>query len=114
MVAASVLTACGGDEPSEPEVLVSFVDAFPGSVVGLIAVDGPDARTAEWIDRLDGTIHRIDIDSGAGIVTGTGGPVETVACDPGRHGRRAARPPRPGRDRRASLRRLDETRRSRR
>ncbi len=59
------LAACGGDGPSEPEVLLDFGDAAPGTNVALIAVDGPDGRTAEWIDRLDGTIHRIDIDDPA-------------------------------------------------
>ncbi|MEP4651786.1 MAG: hypothetical protein ABJ314_16485, partial [Ilumatobacter sp.] len=58
----STLAACGGDGPSEPEVLLDFGDEAPGTNVALIAVEGPDGRTAEWIDRLDGTIQRIDID----------------------------------------------------
>lgn len=56
------LTSCAGDDTSGPEVFFEFEDVSPGSVVGLIAVDGPDRRTVEWIDRLDGTIRRIDID----------------------------------------------------
>lgn len=59
------LTSCAGDDTNEPEVFFEFEDASPGSVVGLIAVDGPDRRTVEWIDRLDGTIRRIDIDDPA-------------------------------------------------
>lgn len=59
---ALALTACAGDEASEPEVLVGFDEAAPGDIVGLTAVHGPDRRTAEWIDRLDGTVHRLDID----------------------------------------------------
>lgn len=71
LVMVLTAAACTGDDASEPEVLLEFDDAFPGSKVGLIAVDGPDGRTAEWIDRLDGTIHRVDID-------GPGSP-ETIA-----------------------------------
>ncbi len=55
--------ACSGDEVSEPEVLLEFTDATPGTNVGLVAVDDASGRTVEWIDRLDGTIHRLDIDN---------------------------------------------------
>lgn len=64
---ALTVTACtsgeSSDEASGPEVLVEFGDTSPGDQIALIAVDGPDGRTAEWIDRLDGTIRRIDIDA---------------------------------------------------
>ena len=62
VAAALAITACTADAQSEPEILLEFEVASPGDKVGLIAVDGPDGRTAEWIDRLDGTIHRLDID----------------------------------------------------
>lgn len=64
-VVAFAVTSCTGDDVSEPEVLVDFGAAATGTHVGLIAVDGPDGRTAEWIDRLGGTIHRIHIDNPA-------------------------------------------------
>ena len=62
---AIALAACSDDDTSEPEVFFEFDDTSPGDIVGLIAVDGPDGRTIEWIDRLDGTIHRLDIDEPA-------------------------------------------------
>jgi hypothetical protein len=65
MAIALATASCAGDGTSEPEVLLEFTEASPGTIVGLIAVDGPDGRTAEWIHRLDGTIHRVDIDDPA-------------------------------------------------
>jgi hypothetical protein len=56
------IVSCTSDDTSKPEVLLEFDEASPGSIVGLVAVDGPGGRAAEWIDRLGGTIHRIDID----------------------------------------------------
>ncbi len=79
MVITVAASACTSDEPTEPEVVLEFGGAFPGSIVGLVAVDGPEGRTAEWIDRLDGTIHSIDIDDPtepatlAAIAVGTDG-----------------------------------------
>lgn len=70
------MTACS-DGTSEPEVLIEFDDAAPGSLVGLIAVDGPDGRTVEWIDRLGGTIHRVDVDDPTAPETVTAIPVGT-------------------------------------
>jgi len=49
-------------QPSSPEVVLEFDGASPGEMIALIAVEDSGARTAEWIDRLDGTIRRIDID----------------------------------------------------
>lgn len=76
IVSALVIGSCSGgsdDAPdgdvessgtSSPEVLLEFgAEAVPGDVVGLIAVETDDGtRTAEWADRLDGTIRRLDID----------------------------------------------------
>lgn len=63
VVVAAGIAACSGEDASEPEVLVEFDDAVPGTKVGLVAVETAGERTVEWIDRLDGTIHRLDIDA---------------------------------------------------
>ena len=57
-------TACGDGDPSEPEVLLDLPNAGSGQTVGLAAVEPPDGiRTIEWVDRLDGTVQRLDIDA---------------------------------------------------
>lgn len=61
--------SCSSDEASAPDVLVAFDDARPGDTVGLIAVDNDDGtRTVEWADRVEGTIHRLDIDDEAAAI----------------------------------------------
>ena len=68
MVAATVVglaaTACGGGDSSEPEVLFDLPNESPGATVGLAAIESTEGtRTIEWVDRLDGTVQRLDIDS---------------------------------------------------
>ena len=58
----AVLASCTGGGAAEPEQLLDFPDTTPGAVVGLIAVENGDTRTIEWVDRLEGTIRRLDID----------------------------------------------------
>lgn len=57
-------TGCGGsdDTPSEPEPVLELPDSTPGDIVGLVARDDLDQRSIEWINRLDGTIHRLELD----------------------------------------------------
>jgi len=74
---AFVPIACSSEDSSGPDVLLEFEDASPGSIIGLIAVEGSNGRTAEWIDRLDGTVHRIDIDDPAAPDTIAMIPVST-------------------------------------
>ncbi len=79
LVAAAVVSllsgACAGDDTSEPEVLTALPDARPGDTVGLVANESETGRFVEWIDRLDGTIQRLDIDDEST-------EIETVATIP--------------------------------
>ena len=66
LVASFGASACAGsDDPgdvSEPESLLTFPDAEPGQIVGLVAVEGDDGPVAvEWLDRLEGTVHRLEL-----------------------------------------------------
>jgi hypothetical protein len=69
--------ACSGDEASTPEILLEFADSAPGESVGLLATETDGIRYVEWLDRLDGTIRRLDIDD-------TDASVEMVATIDGR------------------------------
>ncbi len=62
---AAVLVGGCADDPSEPEALLRLSAADSGDIVGLIANESDDGRFVEWIDRLDGTIQRVDIDADA-------------------------------------------------
>ena len=70
LVASLIAVACSGDdgsgEPSQPEVLFTLPDAQPGQIVGLVAVEGDDGPMAvEWLDRLEGTVNRLELENGA-------------------------------------------------
>ena len=65
------LAACSADD-DEPLRTIPLDDRTPGESVGLIANDTDGIRSVEWLDRLDGTIQRLDIDDPDAIV-------ETVA-----------------------------------
>ena len=74
LLAALVAAACSSDDsPPAPEVLLDIPDARPGDSVGLIANEDGGTRSAEWLDRLDGTVVRLDIDDSAASI-------ETVAA----------------------------------
>jgi hypothetical protein len=63
-------SGCDADDTSrEPELLFDLPDASPGDIVGLVARDDLDEPAVEWIDRLDGTIHRLSV--GNDTVTST-------------------------------------------
>ncbi len=67
--------ACAGDDTSEPEVLFALPDARPGDTVGLVANETETGRFVEWIDRLAGTIQRLEIDEESA-------EIETIATIP--------------------------------
>lgn len=69
LVGTLALAACGGDD-GDGLVTIGLGDAAPGETVGVIANENDGVRYAEWLDRLDGTVHRLDIDDpDAGIET---------------------------------------------
>jgi len=74
LVGLLALAACGGED-DESLRIVSLGDAAPGDSVGLLAGETDGTRHVEWLDRLDGTIHRLDIDD-------TDAPIETVSSLP--------------------------------
>lgn len=61
LAGALAFAACNGDDHEELRT-VSLSDTGPGESVGLVAAERDDGRYVEWLDRLDGTIHRMDID----------------------------------------------------
>ena len=60
--ASLAIVACGGDDSSEPEELLELAGTSPGDTVGVIATEDDDGRHVEWLHRLDGTVHRLDLD----------------------------------------------------
>lgn len=64
LVALSMLgSGCDGSASSpEPELLLDLPASSPGDVVGLLARADLDEPAIEWVDRLDGTIHRLALD----------------------------------------------------
>jgi len=73
LAATLALAACGSDKAASVRI-VPLGEAGPGESVGLLATEADGTRYVEWLDRLDGTILRLDIDSDA--------PIETVASLP--------------------------------
>lgn len=67
LIAALTLavTAASCAEESSPQVLIELADSQPGDDVGVIARETPDGRFVEWVHRINGTIHRVDIDANA-------------------------------------------------
>lgn len=63
---AIIGTGCGGSGSDEsslgPVAALELPASAPGDIVGLIARDDLDERSIEWIDRLSGTIHRLNVD----------------------------------------------------
>ncbi len=69
LAGALTLAACNPDD-GESLRIISLGDAAPGESVGLIANESDGTRYAEWLDRLDGTVRRLDLDdSDASIET---------------------------------------------
>lgn len=61
LFALAAVASCSGDDSGAIDI-VDLGDVGPGEVVGLTAVESEVGRFADVIDRLDGTIRRIDID----------------------------------------------------
>ena len=70
LASALAVAACGSDDDGNGLGIISLGDAAPGETVGLIANEIDGVRYAEWLDRLDGTVLRLDIDDpDAGVET---------------------------------------------